>query len=161
LKGSATASVVSICCIGDFMQKNVFFDLTRVVTQWRKLLNRKVTDTRITQAQWIALLYLQRIGEGITQRDLAWHLAIKNPTLVTLLDALAENDLIERRVSREDHRVRHLHLTEQGTTFMQEINRSTEELREALFEGIAEKDLQAALRTMEKVLENSRSLDKH
>ncbi|MAL96837.1 MAG: MarR family transcriptional regulator [Alteromonadaceae bacterium] len=143
------------------MQKNVFFDLTRVVTQWRKLLNRKVTDTRITQAQWIALLYLQRIGEGITQRDLAWHLAIKNPTLVTLLDALAENDLIERRVSREDHRVRHLHLTEQGTTFMQEINRSTEELREALFEGIAEKDLQAALRTMEKVLENSRSLDKH
>ncbi|QCF26225.1 MarR family winged helix-turn-helix transcriptional regulator [Hydrocarboniclastica marina] len=143
------------------MQKNVFFDLTRVVTQWRKLLNRKVTDTRITQAQWIALLYLQRIGEGITQRDLAWHLAIKNPTLVTLLDALAENDLIERRVSREDHRVRHLHLTEQGTTFMQEINRSTDELREALFEGIAEKDLQAALRTMEKVLENSRSLDKH
>lgn len=143
------------------MQKNVFFDLTRVVTRWRKLLNRQITDTRITQAKWIALLYLQRIGEGITQRDLAWHLAIKNPSLVTLLDALAEHDLIERRVSREDHRARHLHLTEQGTTFVQEINRSTEQLREALFEGIAEKDLQAALRTMETALKNSSSLDKH
>ena len=69
------------------------FAVARVTRRWRKLLDERLKDLGVTQARWSTMVYLQRGGEGLTQRELAHLMAIENPTLVRLLDSLEDKDL--------------------------------------------------------------------
>ena len=57
------------------------FAFARVTRRWRKLLDERLKDLGVTQARWTTMVYLQRGGEGLTQRELAQLMAIENPTL--------------------------------------------------------------------------------
>jgi len=130
------------------------FAVARVTRRWRKLLDERLKDMGVTQARWTTLVYLQRGGEGLTQRELAGLMAIENPTLVRLLDSLEEQNLIERRPCKQDRRARRLHLTPEGETFMHDLNKRAASLREEMLDGISEADLNVALNVFNRILEN-------
>ena len=90
------------------------FAVARVTRRWRKMLDERLKDLGVTQARWSTMVYLEKGGEGLTQRELASLMAIENPTLVRLLDSLEQQNLIERRPCPNDRRARRLHLTNAG-----------------------------------------------
>lgn len=51
------------------------------------MLDERLKDLGVTQARWSTMVYLEKGGEGLTQRELASLMAIENPTLVRLLIA--------------------------------------------------------------------------
>jgi len=112
------------------------FANARVARRWRKLLDERLKDLNVTQARWSTMVYLQRGGEGLTQRELARLMAIENPTLVRLLDGLEEQGLIECRLCKLDRRARRLYLTNAGERFMSELNERANVLREEMLKGI-------------------------
>jgi len=134
------------------------FANARVARRWRKLLDERLKDLNVTQARWSTMVYLQRGGEGLTQRELARLMAIENPTLVRLLDGLEEQGLIECRLCKLDRRARRLYLTNAGERFMSELNERANVLREEMLKGIENTDLEVALRVFERVMENSANL---
>jgi len=136
------------------------FAVARVTRRWRKLLDERLKDLGVTQARWSTMVYLQRGGEGLTQRELAHLMAIENPTLVRLLDSLEEQGLIERRPCKRDRRARRLYLTNAGERFMSDLNERGNVLRDEMLKGIEDKDLAAALRVFERVMENAADLKK-
>ncbi|MDX1458265.1 MAG: transcriptional regulator SlyA [Marinobacter sp.] len=131
------------------------FAVARVTRRWRKLLDERLKDLGVTQARWTTMVYLQKGGEGLTQRELASLMAIENPTLVRLLDSLEEQGLIERRPCQHDRRARRLFLTESGEQFMDDLNSRAQELREEMLEGISDEEIECALRVFQRIMVNA------
>lgn len=130
------------------------FAVARVTRRWRKLLDERLKDLGVTQARWTTMVYLQRGGEGLTQRELASLMAIENPTLVRLLDSLEEQGLIQRRLCQNDRRARRLHLTESGESFMDDLNARAKKLRDEMLEGVSGDDIDVALGVFNKIMVN-------
>ena len=131
------------------------FAVARVTRRWRKLLDERLKDLGVTQARWTTMFYLQRGGEGLTQRELAKLMAIENPTLVRLLDSLEQQDLIERRPCPNDRRARRLHLTPAGASFMEVLNERAAELREEMLDGLSDEAISNTVEVFHKILENA------
>lgn len=131
------------------------FAVARVTRRWRKLLDERLKDLGVTQARWTTMVYLQKGGEGLTQRELARLMAIENPTLVRLLDSLEQQGLIERRPCPNDRRARRLHLTPDGTKFMNVLTERAAKLREEMLEGISDEEIEGAVAVFHKIMENA------
>ncbi|MFO7994467.1 MAG: MarR family transcriptional regulator [Marinobacter sp.] len=131
------------------------FAVARVTRRWRKLLDERLKDLGVTQARWTTMVYLQKGGEGLTQRELARLMAIENPTLVRLLDSLEQQGLIERRPCPNDRRARRLHLTPDGTEFMNVLTERAAKLREEMLEGISDEEIEGAVAVFYKIMENA------
>ncbi|KPP96862.1 transcriptional regulator SlyA [Marinobacter sp. HL-58] len=131
------------------------FAVARVTRRWRKLLDERLKDLGVTQARWTTMVYLQKGGEGLTQRELARLMAIENPTLVRLLDSLEEQGLIERRPCPNDRRARRLHLTPDGTEFMNVLTERAAKLREEMLAGISDEEIEGAVAVFHKIMENA------
>lgn len=133
------------------------FAVARVTRRWRKLLDERLKDLGVTQARWTTMVYLQKGGEGLTQRELARLMAIENPTLVRLLDSLEQQGLIERRPCPNDRRARRLHLTPDGTEFMNVLTARAAKLREEMLEGVSDEEIESAVKVFHKIMENAES----
>ncbi|MFN2362424.1 MAG: transcriptional regulator SlyA [Marinobacter sp.] len=133
------------------------FAVARVTRRWRKLLDERLKDLGVTQARWTTMVYLQKGGEGLTQRELARLMAIENPTLVRLLDSLEQQGLIERRPCPNDRRARRLHLTPDGTEFMNVLTERAAKLREEMLAGISDEEIEGAVEVFHKIMENAES----
>ncbi|MDF0751364.1 MarR family transcriptional regulator [Marinobacter sp. 71-i] len=131
------------------------FAVARVTRRWRKLLDERLKDLGVTQARWTTMVYLQQGGEGLTQRELARLMAIENPTLVRLLDSLEQQGLIERRPCPNDRRARRLHLTPDGTEFMNVLTERAARLREEMLDGISDEDIESAVKVFHRIMENA------
>ena len=131
------------------------FAVVRVTRRWRKMLDERLKDLGVTQARWSTMVYLEKGGEGLTQRELASLMAIENPTLVRLLDSLEQQNLIERRPCPNDRRARRLHLTNAGRAFMDDLSERAEVLREEMLEGISDKEIECTVKVFHKILENA------
>ncbi len=141
------------------MREQFPFIVARLTRRWRKLLDERLKDLNVTQARWSTMLYLQRGGEGLTQRELASLMAIENPTLVRLLDSLEAQNLVERRPCERDRRARRLHLTPEGERFMSELNDRASLLRNELLNGVTDDEIATASRVIYRVLENADRLE--
>lgn len=131
------------------------FSVARIARRWRKLLDERLKDLGVTQARWSTMVALHRGGEGVTQRELAELMSIENPTLVRLLDNLESQGLIERRPCEQDRRARRLHLTKRGESFIQQLDKRAEGLREQLLSGIDEDELATCLDVFDRILANA------
>ncbi|MHA7924030.1 MarR family transcriptional regulator [Marinobacter maroccanus] len=131
------------------------FAVARVTRRWRKMLDERLKDLGVTQARWSTMVYLEKGGEGLTQRELASLMAIENPTLVRLLDSLEQQGLIERRPCPNDRRARRLHLTNAGRAFMDDLSERAEVLREEMLEGISDEEIECTVKVFHKILENA------
>ncbi|MAA67028.1 MAG: MarR family transcriptional regulator [Alteromonadaceae bacterium] len=134
------------------------FAVARVTRRWRKLLDERLKELGVTQARWTTMVYLQKGGEGLTQRELANLMAIENPTLVRLLDSLEGQNLIERRPCQKDRRARRLHLTPSGEAFMDDLNSRADTLREEMLEGVSDDDLAIAMSVFNRIMINGDQL---
>lgn len=131
------------------------FAVARVTRRWRKMLDERLKDLGVTQARWSTMVYLEKGGEGLTQRELAGLMAIENPTLVRLLDSLEQQGLIERRLCPNDRRARRLHLTKAGRAFMDDLSERADVLREEMLEGLTDKEIECTVKVFNKILENA------
>lgn len=115
--------------------------------KWRKRLNARLKHTGLSEARWVTLLRLSLLGP-IAQGDLAEQIGIQGPTLVRLLDALEKQQLIERRASDGDRRVKRIHLTRKAQPALARITAISDQLRVELLAGIPAADLATAHRVL-------------
>ncbi len=125
---------------------------------WRTLLDERLRPLGLSQARWMVLLQLSRRGDGVVQKALAGWLGIEGPTLVRLLDRMAEDGWIERRESVEDRRAKTVHLTGQAQAVIEKINAVASELRQELLEGMAPADMQVCIKVLQRIKHKAEAL---
>lgn len=95
------------------------------------------------------LVLIGRLGEGIRQGVLADAIGIEGPSLVRLIDQLCAAGLVERKDDANDRRAKSLHLTHAGRTLSNQIEESLIQMRNRLYQDVAEEDLQACMRVFQ------------
>jgi DNA-binding MarR family transcriptional regulator len=70
--------------------------------------------------QWAVLLFLWA-RDGVTQTELARHVAIEPPTLVRTIDRMVRDGLVTREPDPRDGRVSRIHLTERGLSLRDDL----------------------------------------
>ena len=124
--------------------------LSQAARLWRRAVDARLQPYGLSDATWLPLIYAARHPEPMRQKDLAEAIGIDPSTLVRLLDALAENGLVEREADT-DRRNRIVRPTAAGWALAERVEAAIEELRGAFLGGIGDAELAAALDVIERV----------
>jgi MarR family transcriptional regulator for hemolysin len=129
-------------------QEQIGLLISDVARCWRTRLNERLRPLGFSQARWMVLLHLHKRGDGVMQKALAEWIGIEGPTLVRLLDRMTEDGWIERRESSTDRRSKTVHLTEQSSAIIKQINKVAAQLRQELLANIDPADLETCMQVL-------------
>jgi MarR family transcriptional regulator for hemolysin len=119
-----------------------FIELLREVPRlWREVLDQRLGQSGLSLATWRVLYHIGRRSEPVTQTQLAADLSIETPSLVRLLDRLAEDGWVERRVCSEDRRARRLYLTPRAKKAYSQISGTSLQVRKRLLREVDAEEL--------------------
>lgn len=141
----------------------LYFQLTRAIVlagrKWRKLANDRLREINQSQARWETLLMLSFSEGDVLQSEMARRLSIEGPTLVRMLETLAEEGFIERRQSPEDRRVKINTLTPKGHSAVKDIKRITDAMRFEALHDISLEDMATTRRVLTAFMDRIEALD--
>ncbi|WLQ14743.1 transcriptional regulator SlyA [Hahella aquimaris] len=135
------------------------FTLARLNRRWRKLLDDRLSDLGLTQSRWVTLLYLQRLGGDLTQKELANALSIESPTLVRLLHGLEESGLVTRTECGQDGRAKRIRLTAAAESYLETVNERAAALRSEMLAGVSPQDLELCLQVFARIEKNASEIN--
>ena len=122
--------------------------LVGVGRRWRKALDAQLAAEGLTDAAWTPLMHLLRLGDGISQTELATAIGLEGSSLVRLLDLLVAQGLIERQTPASDRRVKLLYLTPAGRQTATGIRQRVAAIEDALLADLSPTAAQTMLHTL-------------
>lgn len=137
----------------------VGFRMVGLGRRWRHALDSRLSAAGLSDAVWAPLVHLHRLGDGISQSELAAAIGIDGSTLVRLLDMLVEQDLIERQPHPSDRRVKLLHLTAAGRTKVLAIRKRLIALEDELLCDLDDETTQILIDAFDKIDQRIASLN--
>ncbi|MGH1569468.1 MarR family winged helix-turn-helix transcriptional regulator [Methylobacterium sp. P31] len=124
--------------------------------QWRRVADMAADRHGISEAKALPLVMIGRMGGEPRQHALAEAVGIEGPSLVRLLDQLEAAGLVARREDPSDRRAKVLGLTPAGKTVVERMEDDLARLREAMFDGVSEADLETCMRVFRAVQDFAR-----
>jgi MarR family transcriptional regulator for hemolysin len=123
---------------------------------WRTCVDRELNPLGLSQAKWRVVYFVGRAKRPLTQSDIAELLGIEAPTVVRLLDRLAEDGWLERRPCATDRRVRHVHLTPKAVQVYHRIDEASHKARRQIMGPITEAELQLCSDILQRMVDAGR-----
>src|SRR3569832_2851780 len=123
-----------------------------VARAWRNKVNERLRPMGLSEAKWTTLLYLSRCEGGLIQVELAKRIGIEGPTMVRLLDRLAADGWVKRKLSKTDRRSKVIVLGRKAQQVMKEIRAIVHGQREECKAGLSERVSAATLRLLQWLL---------
>lgn len=128
--------------------------LSRTARMWRTRLDERLSPLGLTQARWLVLMHLSRMGGEAPQKELAFSVGVEGPTLVRVLDGLERMEFVQRVGVEGDRRARCVRLTSKADSVISDIMRIGAGLRAEALAGISDVDLNNFFRVLETILGN-------
>ena len=132
--------------------------IAHVAREWRRAVDGRVQAYGLTEATWLPLLRIARSETPMRQNELAASLSLDGSSVVRLLDALEDAGLIERCEDRADRRAKSLVLTPRGRRTVDQVERVSLEIRNAVLGEVSDEDLGRVFRLLESVRDRLLSL---
>ncbi|MDQ0070082.1 MarR family transcriptional regulator for hemolysin [Variovorax boronicumulans] len=120
--------------------------LSTLQRSYRAAADKAVAHVGVSQTLAWPIVMIGRMGDGMRQGMLASVLGIEGPSLVRSVDQLVDAGLVQRLEDPADRRAKTLHLTPTGVKACATIEAALSEMRNTLFEGVADDDIAACLR---------------
>lgn len=118
---------------------------------WRLKLDERLRPMGMSQAKWRTLLRLSVSPGPLTQSEIASHLGIEEPSLVTLLHRLEDDRWVARKNSSQDRRCKTVHLTPRAERVIEQINSAAFKLRHELLDDVSRADLKTCIRVLDSI----------
>lgn len=132
---------------------NLMLKLKRVHLATRRAFDEALHDFRLTGPQAEILRQVWQL-DGIELRVLQERLGITSATLTGICDGLVERELLERRQSPEDARVKQLFLTAHGQALNHELALIAEQTEARLLEGFSSAERALLADWLERMVSN-------
>ncbi len=136
------------------IREHVGITISRTARTWRTKLDERLSPLGLTQARWLVLMHLSRMGGESLQKELAFIVGVEGPTLVRVLDGLERIGLVQRLGVEGDKRARLIRLTPKADSVISDIMRIGIKLRGEALAGISDEDLESFFRVLEAILAN-------
>jgi MarR family transcriptional regulator for hemolysin len=118
---------------------------------WRQLADSVLAEFRVSNSTAWCLIWLDRLGPDVRQTDLAHAIGITQPSLVRVVDQIEQGGLATRTQDPGDKRTNRVMLTDAGRDLIGTIEARLVELREELFDGLSDADIETALRVVDRL----------
>jgi MarR family transcriptional regulator for hemolysin len=118
---------------------------------WRLKLDERLKPMGLSQAKWRTLMHLSIAPGPLTQAEIAAHLGIEEPTLVTLLHRLEDENWVARRSASHDRRCKTVHLAPRAQRVIEQISGTAFQLRHELLDEISTADLRTCIRVLTQI----------
>ena len=128
---------------------------------FRERADARMTHCGITPLQAHVVLYLDRCGGALSQRELGSVLHVKPSTVNGIVDRMVERGLAERAADETDARRRRVALTETGRTQVEQCRSALLDTEQIVETGLSPGEtaqLHALLERVIQILEEDRSL---
>ncbi len=122
--------------------ENLGYLLWQTTMLWQRQMNRALDGVKLTHTQFvilIALAWLSRSSENITQKEIADHSKTDRMMVSKILRTLQKNGLIERKEHETDTRAKCVFLTEKGAKTLQKAIKIKTNANELFFKKICDK----------------------
>lgn len=116
--------------------------------RWRTRLNERLKGIGQTDARCAALAEIAAAPHGVVQRELSQRLAVEEPTVVRLVDALESGGWVERRAHELDRRAKVVVTTPAARPVLDEAQAIVGELQEEMFAGLDPAELAICVRVL-------------
>jgi DNA-binding MarR family transcriptional regulator len=104
--------------------------------------------------RYYGLLGLIEANPGLSQTQLAGYLHLVRASIVSILDKLSADGLVERRLDPNDKRVRRLWLTTNGKKLMSKLSVAAQQHEARMFAGFSKEEKQTLLRLLRRANAN-------
>ncbi len=121
----------------------------------RKTVSKSVAHLDLTESRWRVMIHMALLGEGCTQQILAESLEIEMPSLTRTIKQLETAGLIKRIVDDKDKRSRLLYFTPMGKGRMNDIESTLAALRDEVYAGISDEELNTMALCINKIEQNA------
>jgi MarR family transcriptional regulator, transcriptional regulator for hemolysin len=118
---------------------------------WRLKLDERLKPMGLSQAKWRTLMHLSVAPGPLTQAEIASHLGIEEPTLVTLLHRLEGDRWVARKNAPHDRRCKTVHLAPRAQRVIEQISAAAFKLRHELLDDISQSDLRTCIRVLDRI----------
>ncbi len=136
---------------GDSPQDRIGRNIQHVARNWRRAIDQRLAPLGLTEATWLPLLYLARVGPA-RQVELADYIGVDRSAVVRVIDTLATQGLVERQADPDDRRANRICLTAAARPLVEEARAATLGLRAGLVAGIAPDRLAVADAVLTEIL---------
>jgi MarR family transcriptional regulator for hemolysin len=96
---------------------------------WRLAIDRRLKHLGLSQASWMAIAYVAKQKESMSQTKLASCVGVEDPTMVSTIDRLVKAGYVVRTPSGTDRRVKLVSLTEQGQQIYNSVRQEADAVR--------------------------------
>jgi MarR family transcriptional regulator, transcriptional regulator for hemolysin len=118
---------------------------------WRLKLDERLKPMGLSQAKWRTLMHLSVAPGPLTQAEIASHLGIEEPTLVTLLHRLEGDRWVARKNAAHDRRCKTVHLAPRAQRVIEQIRSTAFKLRHELLDEISPAELRICMRVLDRI----------
>src|SRR5262252_3330908 len=118
---------------------------------WRLKLDERLKPMGLSQAKWRTLMHLSVAPGPLTQAEIASHLGIEEPTLVTLLHRLEDDRWVARKNAAHDRRCKTVHLAPRAQRVIEQIKSTAFKLRHELLDEISPAELRICMRVLDRI----------
>jgi len=118
---------------------------------WRLKLDERLKPMGLSQAKWRTLMHLSVAPGPMTQAEIASHLGIEEPTLVTLLHRLEGERWVARKNASHDRRCKTVHLAPRAQRVIEQISTAAFKLRHELLDNISRAELRTCMRVLDRI----------
>ncbi len=119
----------------------------------QKHLLENVKSAGLTMGQPKVLDFLKD-HDGASQKEIAAGCLIEAGSLTSILNRMEEKGLIERKILNGNRRTFHIFLTEDGKKGQKIVEETFLHIENVAFQNISEKEIQAFMKTYEKIYNN-------
>ncbi|VEB43667.1 Salmolysin [Chromobacterium violaceum] len=130
----------------DLLRLRLTSSLRPMGVLWRHIAQEALTVHGISVSGGSALLFIGRLGEGVSHSALAEELGMEPASLVRIVDQLSQAGLLRREQGLHDRRVKTLWFTDAGRELTRKIETELVALRSRVLAPLSKADLEAALR---------------
>lgn len=116
------------------------------------------SENDLTDALTLPLRFLAQQERPYRQKELAKVLDVEGPTLVRVLDTLVVRNLVQRTEDPNDRRAKLVSVTTEGHAFLDSLTERLREVRSEIFAGVADEDIDQALRLLVQIEHNIETL---
>lgn len=116
----------------------------------------KITDQGVAP-RYLGLLGIVSANPGQPQNKLADAIGLQKSSLVTILDRLEKDEILERRAIPQDRRARGVWLTPKGEKVVAELASRAAEHEERMAQGIPAEDRERLIAMLGHIIDNLRS----
>lgn len=127
--------------------------INRISLLHRVQVQTQLADTGIWGSQIPLLRYIEQ-HPGCTQRDIAEHLGVSDPTIATSIKRLQKAGMLEKAADEEDLRRNHITLTGRGRQTVARGRACYDQVVERMLHGVSQEEQEALAGLLTRLEEN-------